>query len=395
MNSTEKLAKTLGVSTVKDNINSIIRDYYSTGCKPLDVLLGGGLPSGRLIELYGKPSEGKSTIALEFSKSFTNYWKDKDEEYFVLWIESESVFDRMRAKYIGCDIDRFLISESPTVEDGFEIIEKTILAAQAGKFKLLIIWDTIAATITNAQKSTGGAFAGGMAEKPRIIFQSLRKITGLMGEVDVTTILVNQVYSSIGGVGGYESPGGFGIKFFSSIRISVRMVEKIFSDDGQTMVAINSELETVKNKITLPRQKIKVYIAGERGFNNMNTLYNYCIDNKIIVLKGSWKYIEIDTPNLKIEESFQNQDKLREKIKQNPLILEYLEYKVVDSRSKLSPFMKVRLIETLWQYEIKFYGEPITSLGEEEVELAKLEEIEILKQDSPDDLVAIKPEVEE
>lgn len=394
MDGVKKLAKTLGFKTVDDDINSIIKDYYRTSCKPLDIILGDGLPGGRLIELFGKPSEGKSTIALEFTKSFTNYWKNKGEEYYILWIESESVFDKMRAKWIGCDISRFLITEAATVEDGLEAIGKTIDAAKAGKFKLFVVWDTIAATITTSQKASGTLFSGGIAEKPRIIFQALRNLVQPMGEVGVTVVLVNQVYSLIGGNGGYESPGGFGIKFFSSIRLCVRIAERIMSDDNTTMVAIKSEVETIKNKITTPRQKIKLYIHGEKGFDAFNTLYDYCVDNKIIEVKGSWKYVHfhkfnpttnaIDTQDV----SFQNTLTLREAIKKNPDILDFMDFKVVESRSKISPFMKVRLIEELWKYEKIFFGEVQTSLTTEEVELAELEKIEIQKQDAADILAA-------
>lgn len=389
MVATQALAKTLGFKTMKDDINSEIRDTFSTGCKPFDIMLGNkGAPGGRLIELFGKPSEGKSTTALELTKAFTSYCKRKKKEYYVLWIESESVFDRMRAHYVGCDLKRFLITEVSTVEEGFDSIDKTIDAAKAGGFMLFVVWDTIAATVTKAQKTSNTLFSGGIAEKPRLIYQALRGLIPKMGEVGVTVVLVNQLYSLIGGNGGHESPGGYGIKFFSSIRCTVKVVERVFADDGATLVAIMSELETIKNKVTVPRQKIRLYLNCEKGFDSFHTLYNFCVENKLIDIKGSWKYVHLPNIDGTVEDiTFQSAQQLREKMKSNPIILDYLEYQVVKTKAASSPFMKVLLIEELWDFETTFHGSPQTSLSPDEVELARLEEIEILKQDTVEDPV--------
>jgi len=351
------------------DLNSEILHFYKTGFLPLDIILSGGsgFPSGRVVELFGWTGGGKSTLALFFTMAFTNYWKSLNQEYIVLWIESESVFDKARAKYIGCDMENFFVSEVDTVEDGFTLMNKVQEKCTKHNIKLFIVWDTIAAVRTLNQKNTG-EFAGGMMEKPRVIWSSLKQITPQLAQNHTALVLVNQVYSNLSG--GYESPGGGGIKFFSSIRLDVKQIQEVIEtlpSGKDVSKAIVSELKAIKNKITLPKQAIDMYIKGESGFDLQESEFRFYTQSQIFVPSGSWKKIVIGTE----EYAFQNYEGYIEKLQGVSGVDSLLTYQTYLYYANISPLMKVNLIDKIWEYENDKFGEKKTELTSKEVEVAK------------------------
>jgi len=156
--SIKKLASELGtVKLATDELSSQSDHVYKFDCPPIDIPLGGGIYSGKIYEIFGWESNGKSTFALECTKAFAKYWRSRGfNDYGVLWVESENALDRPRAQYMGCEMDAFLTQEADTVEDCEKIVLSTLEKAQKSKMKLFIVWDTLAAAPTANEKNNPG-----------------------------------------------------------------------------------------------------------------------------------------------------------------------------------------------------------------------------------------------
>lgn len=360
MMSGTKLAK------ATSNLGSDVKHLYSMGI-PLDCILGGGVSSGKIIEVYGRESHGKSALALEMAKAFQKYWRNKGRKGVVLWIESESVFDKLRAKRFGLDIDSTITVEIDIVEDGFELIETQCKKSLEHGIPLFIVWDTIASTISRSQKVSNNIFGGGRQEKPRLIKFWLEVLTKLLGDSSTTLVLVNQVYE---GEHGDITPGGLGIRFHASIRISVRKEEEIKEVLGTGMdvtKGIVTGIKTVKNKIVLPGISLPIVLYGETGIDYLDTLVRYFKVKQIVkVGGGGWMTIAFNGT----EYRFQSVKKLREIIEtQEPKLQEYMEYLAYKSFSEISVLLKVKYYKILLKYEQDFKF-PETILKDDELELA-------------------------
>src|SRR5208283_2039186 len=349
------------VYSVFDELKSDSKYIYPFNCSPLDVAFGGGIHSGRIYEFYGPPSQGKSTLTLEAEKAFCNYWKSLGEDkYAILHIESESVFDKIRAKYIGLPIERILISEADTVEKGLITIEKCAEKAIQNNMKLFIDWDTLASIPTEAEMIKG-TYGGGMAEKARVLRQAMRKLTSILAQGDISIIFVNQIYASFNQYNPEPiSPGGDGIKFHASVRVFVKQLEDIkdIAANGQEVITgILTNCFFRKNKLAMPKQNVPIVINGERGFDSWKTLYRFLVTNKIVNVAGGWKNVIFKDQEFK----FQNEEGLKEIIEmREPKLKEFLDYMVIKAYGARSPLMKVKLIENIWTYEERELGGRIT-----------------------------------
>lgn len=324
-----------------------------------------------------------STLALEGSKAFTKYWSSRnDDNYVVLWLESESALDKVRAQYMGCDLSRFVVQEVETAEDGFKTIKHALEKAKENGLKVLIVWDTIAAVLTDSEKATGEWNTKGMGEKARLIRLLLKDVNKLLGQTDSTLIFVNQMYKTFALYGEKdEVPGGGGIKFHASIRALMKRVgpplEVVLPDGNKMTKGIEVDLYTKKNKLTLPYQTCKLVIYGESGIDTVETLVKFLTLHKYIETRGGWKYIEFNDKEYK----FQNPDQLREIIEVTcPELKIYMNYLCYGFMSSVSPLLKVKLLGKLWDFELQLYGEKKTKISDEEFTLATLLGREILEE---------------
>lgn len=366
------------VKLATDELGSDVLDIVPFNISPLDIVLGGGLALGKIYEVFGWESSGKSTFGLESAKAFSNYWKSKDnDKYAVLWIETESALDKLRAAWMGCDLSRFLISEAETVEEGFQIIERTLDNCVDKGFHLLAIWDTIAAAPTKNEKKDDeedSQWSGGLGEKARMIRYYLKRLSTPLGQSKSTAIFINQLYKVIKSTPWgpkEESPGGGGLKFHSSVRIDMTHKENLtrIMPSGETITeGIITELFTVKNKLTLPKQKCPIVLWGERGFDRLETIFRFLKRNKITTQSASWTSLNFNEETVK----FQNMDQLKEILVAKPDLEGYLDFLVYQCFSTVSPLIKLKIIQQLWAYEIKFLGEKKTILTEKEMEIANL-----------------------
>jgi len=367
------LSSDSNIKTIKDELWSDAKEVYPFDIPPLDIIFGGGLYSGKIYEIFGLESHGKSTIGLEAAKAFTKYWQKKEEKnYAILWIETESALDKMRAHWMGCDLNKFLISECETVEEGFRVIKDTLEKAEKVGFKVFIVWDTIAAAPTENEKAKG-TYGGGMSEKARVIRAALKTITSSLGRTNSTLFFINQVYQIIGSyAGGVETPGGGGIKFHSSVRAQISRKEQIteIAPSGEEITkGIVSEIYTKKNKLTNPNQSVKLVIYGETGIDKIETVVRYLMSTKDIKVAGGWKKIDFNGEEI----SFQNMKSIKDIIEvKNPDLEIFMDYLVYKSFSTVSPLIKVKILKKLWDYEMKFFNEHRTQITDDEREIAKL-----------------------
>lgn len=369
----KNFASEIGCKVATDVLGSDVAFWYPFGCAPLDIVLGGGIPSGKIIECFGWESSGKSTLTLEASKAFTRYWSAKgSDDYVILWLESESALDKVRAQYIGCDLSRFVVVEVDTVDYGFDTIKMALEKAKEKGIHVFISWDTIAAVLTKNEKAS--EFAGGMGDKARLIRRLLKDVSTLLGQTNSTLFFVNQLYQNLSPYGEKDIvPGGGGIKFHASIRCLMKKQQKpieIVLPNGQVVAkGIEVDLYTKKNKLTLPYQTCKLIINNESGLDVVETLGRFLILNKFISVKGGWKYIEFGDEEYK----FQNTDGLREILEVKcPELRTYMDYLCYHHYSTVSPLMKVKLLSSIWDYEMKLYGEKKTKITDEEFSLATL-----------------------
>jgi recombination protein RecA len=364
--------------------------HYTFDCPPLDITIGMGIQSGKVYEFHGEWSSGKSTLALEATKAFAKYWEaKKHKKYAILWIESESAFHYERAKYMGCPVDNILICQAETVEDGAELISATLKKAETTDTKFIIVWDSIAAASTRNELNpkinkdgTVNNWSGGMTEKPRLIRQMFRKITGSLGRTDSALVLVNQTMQTMNPYGPqYETTGGGGIKFHASARSHLVVKDRIkeLRPDG-TEVTKGQEVEIhhIKNKLTLPQQKCRVVMMGETGIDRLETALKYLSANRVITVSKSWKQIDYPSayaakgkPADMVSLKYQSNSKVKEVIElQHPHLKEWMDYLIYKQYTTVSPFVKIGIIDKIWEYEIKFFGAKQTQLTELEKQAA-------------------------
>lgn len=276
-----------------------IAGWIPFGITTLDRKLGGGLPLGRISEVFSEnESEGKSTLLIHAAV------QTQKVNGVVVILDAEAAMDKPRAEVMGLDLSKTIIFGPPTVEDGFQFIDGLIHNIAEDKelhgVPTLIIWDTIAASPTRGEKA-GDPFAGGMAEKPRIIAAALRNYTNEFFRYKVHLSLVNQSITNIGG-GNYGpktiTPCGKAIKFYSTVRIKTRksglLTAKRTYKSEDRKIGIQATVEAVKNKLSLPWQPIQLHLYGETGFHEIHSLADFILANggKSLAQKGGRYYLK-------------------------------------------------------------------------------------------------------
>lgn len=277
-----------------------VPEWIPSGVSILDRRLGGGLPVGRISELFSDhESEGKSTIALHFTANV------QKAGGVAVWFDSESALDKPRAERMGVDLSSLVAWTPSSVEDGFVYINQIVKSISESKAlpdkPTLIVWDTIAAAPSKAEKE-GDAFAEGMAVKNRVISSALRQYVQDFFKYKVHLLLVNQSYTLLNkmGYGGpqYETPGGKAIKFYATARIKCKRIgfigagRDISGDDQRTGISV--KITAVKNKLALPFQDSNLALFGETGYNDVVSMAHFFLDNKVtdaLTMKSGGWYI--------------------------------------------------------------------------------------------------------
>ncbi len=317
-------------------------DAISTGSLSLDLALGiGGLPRGRIIEIYGPESSGKTTLALhciaQGQKNGGN----------VAFIDVEHALDPVYARELGVDVDSLLVSQPDTGEQALEITESLV---RSGAIDVIVV-DSVAALVprTEIEGEMGDSHVGLQA---RLMSQALRKLAGAISKSNCVAIFINQLREKVGiSFGNPEvTPGGRALKFYSSVRIDIRRIETLKS--GGEMIGSRTRAKVVKNKIAPPFREAEFDIMYGKGISKEGEILDLAVKLGIIKKSGSWFYYN-DT------RLAQGRDNSKELIKNNEELCTELENKVRENSRSLYSKNAPKITESENKADIKANAAPL------------------------------------
>jgi recombination protein RecA len=253
-------------------------EAISTGALSLDIALGiGGLPRGRIVEIYGPESSGKSTLAMHVAA------EAQRNGGICAYIDAEHAMDPIYARAIGVNVDDLLISQPDTGEQALEIADMLI---RSGAIDVLVV-DSVAA-LTPRAEIEGEMGDSHMGLQARLMSQALRKLTGTLSKTNTICIFINQLREKIGVMFGSPetTPGGRALKFYSSVRLDIRRIESI--KDGVEVVGNRTRVKVVKNKCSSPFKQAEFDIMYGKGISREGSLIDIGVDFGIVKKSGAW-----------------------------------------------------------------------------------------------------------
>ena len=307
-------------------------ESISTGSLMLDLALGiGGLPRGRIIEIYGTESSGKTTISLQAVA------EAQKAGGMAAFIDVEHALDPVYARKLGVDIDNLLVSQPDTGEQALEIIETLV---RSGAIDIIVL-DSVAAMTTKAEidGDMGDAHVGVQA---RLMSQAMRKLTAVISNTNTVAIFINQIREKIGVMYGNPetTPGGRALKFYSSVRIEVRRGEPI--KDGGEIIGNRTKCKGVKNKVAPPFKQAEFDIMYGEGISREGELLDLAVKAEVVQKAGAW--FSYDGRRLG-----QGRDKVKELLKTDKELAAEIEKKLWENIDKLyerkKPAPKVKITE--------------------------------------------------
>ena len=286
-------------------------EVISTGSIALDVALGtGGLPKGRIIEIYGPESSGKTTVALH---AIANAQRNGGTAAFI---DAEHALDPVYAQALGVNIDDLLVSQPDTGEQALEIADMLV---RSGSIDIVVI-DSVAALVPRAEieGEMGDAHVGLQA---RLMSQALRKLTGALNSTGTTMIFINQLREKIGVFFGSPetTAGGKALKFYASVRLDIRRIETL--KDGTDAVGNRTRVKVVKNKMAAPFKQAEFDIIYGVGISREGSLLDFGVEQEIVKKSGAWYTYEG-------EQLGQGKENSRNFLLENPAIADEIEKKI-------------------------------------------------------------------
>lgn len=309
----DKLDKTYGKGTVMKLGDKAVEEVetISSGSLGLDLALGvNGYPRGRVIEIYGPESSGKTTLTLHAIA------EAQKAGGIAAFIDAEHAFDRNYAKKLGVNVDELIISQPDNGEQALEITENLI---RSGAVDIVVI-DSVAA-LTPKSEIEGEMGDSKMGLHARLMSQALRKLTGAISKTNCTVFFINQLRDKIGVVFGNPetTTGGNALKFYASVRVDIRKSSAI--KDGDNVIGNRAKIKIVKNKVAPPFRTAEFDIMYGEGVSKTGEVLDLGVDFDIIKKSGSW--FSYDDTKLG-----QGRDAVKTVIKDNPELMEELEEKI-------------------------------------------------------------------
>ncbi len=310
----DKLDKTYGKGAVMKMGDSVVEDVevIPSGSLGLDIALGvGGYPRGRVIEIYGPESSGKTTLTLH---AIAEAQKNGG---IAAFIDAEHAFDRFYAEKLGIDIDNLIISQPDNGEQALEITDNLI---RSGAIDIVVI-DSVAA-LTPKSEIEGEMGDSKMGLHARLMSQALRKLTGSISKTNCTVIFINQLREKIGVMFGNPetTTGGNALKFYASVRLDIRRSTQIKDTDGAVQ-GNKTRVKVVKNKVAPPFRLAEFDIMYGEGISKIGEIIDLGVEYEIIKKSGSW-FSYGDT------KLGQGRDAVKALLKDNPELYEELEVKI-------------------------------------------------------------------
>ncbi len=316
----DKLDKTYGKGSVMrlgDDVTEDV-DAIPSGSLGLDIALGvGGYPRGRVIEIYGPESSGKTTLSLHAIA------EAQKAGGIAAFIDAEHAFDRFYAKNLGIDIDNLIISQPDHGEQALEIADNLI---RSGAIDIVVI-DSVAA-LTPKSEIEGEMGDSKMGLHARLMSQALRKLTGTISKTKCTVIFINQLREKIGVMFGNPetTTGGNALKFYASVRLDIRRRTQI--KDGDRVIGNSTKVKVVKNKVAPPFMQAEFDIMYGEGISKVGEILDLGVELGIVKKSGSWfSYGETKLG--------QGRDAVKSLIKDNPDLAEELEGKILAEINKV------------------------------------------------------------
>ncbi|BDV03374.1 MAG: protein RecA [Candidatus Hepatoplasma scabrum] len=253
----------------------------STGSYLLDEAIGiGGYPKGRIIEIFGPESSGKTTLAL-----LAIVEAQKENDKFAAFIDAEHSLDVNYALKLGVNLERIVISQPDSGEQGMEIAEKLI----ASNLINILIIDSVAA-LTPIAEIEGSMEEITIGAQARLMSKSLRKLSSLISKSETIVIFINQVREKVGNFYGNKevTPGGKALKFFSTIRFNIKMIERI--KNKTDFIGQIIKVKVIKNKVSSPYKEANITFYYNQGINKNKEIFDLSLKRGILSIKGSWIY---------------------------------------------------------------------------------------------------------
>ena len=318
----DKLDKTYGKGAVMKMGDSAVEEMevIPTGSLGLDLALGvGGYPKGRVIEIYGPESSGKTTLTLHAMA------EAQKKGGIAAFIDAEHAFDRYYAEKLGVDIENLIISQPDNGEQALEITDNLI---RSGAIDIIII-DSVAA-LTPKSEIEGEMGDSKMGLHARLMSQALRKLTGSISKTKCTVIFINQLREKIGVMFGNPetTTGGNALKFYASIRLDIRRSTQL-KDNNSEAVGNKTRVKVVKNKVAPPFKTAEFDIMYGEGISKIGEIIDLGVDYEIIKKSGSW--LSYDDTKLG-----QGRDAVKSLLTDNPELMEELEGKITQAIKTLA-----------------------------------------------------------
>jgi len=310
----DKLDKAYGKGTVMKMSDQAIEDVdaISSGSLGLDIALGvGGYPRGRVIEIYGPESSGKTTLTLHAIA------EAQKAGGIAAFIDAEHAFDRFYAEKLGVDLENLIISQPDHGEQALEIADNLV---RSGAIDIIVI-DSVAA-LTPKSEIEGEMGDSKMGLHARLMSQALRKLTASISKTNCTMIFINQLREKIGVMFGNPetTTGGNALKFYASVRLDIRRSTQI-KDSNSTVLGNKTRVKVVKNKVAPPFKTAEFDIMYGEGVSKVGEILDIAVEHDIIKKSGSW--FSYDDTKLG-----QGRDAVKSLIKDNPELMDELEEKV-------------------------------------------------------------------
>ena len=315
----DKIQKNFGKGAIMKMGDEVIEnvEVIPTGSIGLNAALGvGGYPKGRIIEIYGPESSGKTTLAI------TAVANCQKEGGIAAYIDAEHAFDRFYAQQLGVDIDNLWISQPDNGEQALEIADQLIRSAAVD----IVVIDSVAA-LTPKAEIEGDMGDNKVGLQARLMSQALRKLTATISKTNTTCIFINQLREKIGVLFGNPetTTGGNALKFYASVRIDIRKGSPV--KDGDKVIGNQTKVKVVKNKVAPPFRKAEFEIIFGEGISKIGELVDLGVENDIIKKSGSW--FSYDGQQLA-----QGRDAVKELLADNPELAEEIEAKIMEVLTK-------------------------------------------------------------